>query len=56
MVGYPISCKVGVIANHGPEQVAEKPRMDGEDSEESPAGAKAHLVFCCICGTTEVVP
>jgi hypothetical protein len=40
----------------GAKQAPEKPRMDGEDSEESPARAKARTLFCCICGPAKAVP
>jgi hypothetical protein len=43
-------------APSGAKQAAEKPRKDGEDSEESPAGAKARPLFCCICGPAKAVP
>jgi hypothetical protein len=37
-------------------QAAEKGLNLREIREKHPAGAKAHSLFCCIYGTTKVVP
>jgi hypothetical protein len=38
------------------KQAAEKGRLSSDMPERHTSGAKARRLFCCICGTTEVVP
>jgi hypothetical protein len=40
----------------GVKEAAEIGLIPCEKSEKHTAGAKAQRLFCCICGTTEVVP
>jgi hypothetical protein len=37
-------------------QAAEKLEDSGKSGGKHPSGAKAQHLFCCICGTTKVVP
>jgi hypothetical protein len=40
----------------GAKQAAGKGRFSSDMPERQTSGAKARRLFCCICGTTEVVP
>jgi hypothetical protein len=40
----------------GIEKAAGKGLASAQSPERQTAGAKAHFLFCCTCGTTEVVP
>jgi hypothetical protein len=37
-------------------EATEKLADSGKSGGKHPSGAKARHLFCCICGTTEVVP
>jgi hypothetical protein len=38
------------------EQAAEKGLIQSCTNEKQIAGAEAHHLFCCVCGTAEAVP